>query len=250
METKILNQLGLTDSEIKVYFALLELESSTVGPIIEKSKVPDSKIYSILEKLKEKGLVSFVIKNNVKHFQASNPKNLIRILNERKKEIAEQKRELEEKIIPKIEKRRKLTEDKQEATVYESYNGVKVAFNLILDLVKPGEEYQVFTVGEVLKEKKVINFFRNYHKKRMQKKIKIRLISEKKYKKTIEKFHVYKGMKFRYTNQKIPIGIYIFKNNVMTIIWGEKPTAFVIKSKKNYEYYKEFFEDVWAVSKT
>ena len=54
METKTLKGIGLTDSEIKVYFALLELESSTVGKIIEKSRVPDSKIYSILEKLKEK----------------------------------------------------------------------------------------------------------------------------------------------------------------------------------------------------
>jgi len=31
----------------------------------------------------------------------------------------------------------------------------------------------------------------------------------------------------------------------MTVIWEGKPTAFVIKSRKNYDYYKDFFDDMW-----
>jgi sugar-specific transcriptional regulator TrmB len=83
MDTKTLTQIGLTESEIKVYFALLELETSTIGPIVDKAKVQESKIYYLLERLKEKGLVSFVIKNNVKHFQAADPKNLVRIISDK-----------------------------------------------------------------------------------------------------------------------------------------------------------------------
>lgn len=52
-------------------------------------------------------------------------------------------------------------------------------------------------------------------------------------------------MKIKYTNLKLPTGIFIFKEKVMTIVWKEEPTAFVIKSKNNYERYKEFFEDMW-----
>ena len=55
-------------------------------------------------------------------------------------------------------------------------------------------------------------------------------------------------MKFKFTSQSLPTGLFIYKDHVMTIIWGERPTAFVIKSKKNYEYYKEFFEDMWKKS--
>lgn len=248
MEMKVLGQLGLTESEIKVYFALLELESSTVGPLIEKAKVPDSKIYSILEKLKEKGLASFVIKNNVKHFQASDPKNLVALLNEKEEEIAAERKELEERVIPYIESRRKLTEEKQEATVYESYAGLKSAFNLILDNLNAGEEYCVFMLGESLKEKKVISFFQTYHKKRMEKGIRARLISNIEFKDLVLSTHRYKGMKIRFTGQKLPVGIFIFKNHVMTVMWGEKPTAFVIKSKRNYEHYREFFEGMWGLS--
>ena len=246
MNTEILTQLGLAESEIKVYFALLQLETSTVGPIIEKAKVPDSKIYAILEKLKEKGLVSFVIKNNVKHFQASDPKNLIHLLNEKERQIQEQKKELEESIIPQIEQRRKLAEEKQEAVVYESLEGVKSAFNLILETLNKGDEYQVFVLGESLREKQVMSFLQNYHKKRIEKGIRARLISSKEFRDVINKSYRYKGLKIRFTSQRLPIGTFIFKNHVMTAIWeGEKPTAFVIKSRKNYEYYKEFFEGVW-----
>ena len=56
-------------------------------------------------------------------------------------------------------------------------------------------------------------------------------------------------MKVRFTGQKLPVGIFIFKNHVMTVVWEGKPTAFVIKSKRNYEYYKEFFEDTWKTAK-
>ena len=85
MDVKILAQLGLNNTEVKVYFALLKLDKSTVGPIVKESMIPDSKIYYILETLKEKGLVSYIIKNKVKYFQASDPKNLLTIIKNKTK---------------------------------------------------------------------------------------------------------------------------------------------------------------------
>jgi len=247
MGTKALSKI-LNSSEIKVYFALLEIGQSTVGPIIKAAKVPDSKIYSILEKLKEKGLASFVIKNNVRHFQASDPRNMIKILDEKKAEIEKERNEIE-KIIPQIEMRRKMSEDVQEATVYESYNGVKAAFSVILVTLGYGEEYQVFMLGEALREKRVVQFFKNYHKQRIEKGIRVRLIGQDTLCDVINKHHRYRGMKIRFTDLKLPLGIFIFKNHIMTVVWEDNPTAFLIKSKKNYEHYKEFFEEVWEMAK-
>ena len=56
-------------------------------------------------------------------------------------------------------------------------------------------------------------------------------------------------MKVKYTNLKLPAGIFIYKNKVMTVVWKDNPTAFVITSKNNYEKYKEFFEEVWRIAK-
>ena len=135
MDTEILEQIGLSKNEIKIYFTLLELEQSTATPIVKKSGIPNSKIYPTLDKLIKRGLVSYVIKNNVKSFQASDPKNLIDILSTKEKLIAQQKNEIE-KLIPEIERKRKFAKEKQEATIYEGLDGIKAAFNHLLTIVQ------------------------------------------------------------------------------------------------------------------
>ena len=70
MDIKILEEIGLTKSEVKTYLALLEIGSSSTGDIVEKAQVASSKIYEILDKLSQKGLVSFIIKSGVKYFEA------------------------------------------------------------------------------------------------------------------------------------------------------------------------------------
>ena len=54
MDNSILKDAGLTDGEAKVYISLLELGSSSTGPIMEKSRIARSIIYHILEKLNAK----------------------------------------------------------------------------------------------------------------------------------------------------------------------------------------------------
>ena len=248
MDTRILEQIGLSKNEIKVYFALLELEQSSATPIVKRSGIPNSKIYPTIEKLIKKGLASYVIKNNVRHFQASDPKYLIDILNNKQKQISLQKKEIED-LIPKIELKKKLAKEKQDAKVYEGLDGIKAAFNTILNTLNRGDEYLVFTLGEELKE--ATRFFQNYHKKRRQKGIKVRLITNTKLKSLILKsWYKYPGLTFRFTEQSLPTGIFIFKDHVMTLIWKDTPTAFIIHSKKNYYYYTKFFEEMWKSAKS
>jgi sugar-specific transcriptional regulator TrmB len=52
-----LRQVGLTEYEAKVYLALLNTHLSTATKASEKSGVPRTKIYSVLEALKNKGWV-------------------------------------------------------------------------------------------------------------------------------------------------------------------------------------------------
>ncbi|MFA6462316.1 MAG: helix-turn-helix domain-containing protein [Candidatus Woesearchaeota archaeon] len=241
---ELLEQLGLSQNEIKVYFSLLELEQSSATPIVKKAKIPNSKVYPILDKLIQKGLVSFVIKNNVKYFQASDPKHLIELLEKKEAQLLEQKEEIE-KLIPQIELQRKLAKQHQEATVYEGIKGVKAAFTNLLNELQNEEEYLVFTLGEELETEALRHFFRDYHKKRIEKRVKVRLIAPLKIKNTIEAHHLYPGMKVRYSTEELPTGIFIFKDKVMTLVWGEQPTAFVITSQKNAQQYQKFFEERW-----
>ena len=44
MEEEIFRDLGFSERETKVYLALLELGSTTVGPIAAKTRMQDSKV--------------------------------------------------------------------------------------------------------------------------------------------------------------------------------------------------------------
>jgi len=244
MNTEILEQIGFSKNEIKVYFALLELDQSSATPIIRKANIPHSKIYPTLDKLIQKGLVSSVIKNNVKYFQASDPKNLIEFINSKEKELLEQKHKIQE-LVPLIEIKRKLSKEKQEAIVYEGIEGVRAAFTDILETLKRGEEYYVFTLGQELERDDLKLFLGNFHAKRIEKGINAKLIAPRKIKDTIKSYK-YAGMFTRYTDLNLPTGIFIYKNKVMTVVWGDKPTAFIICSENNAKKYKEFFEEVWG----
>jgi sugar-specific transcriptional regulator TrmB len=50
-----LRQVGLTEYEAKAYLALLNTYLSTATKVSENSGVPRTKIYSVLETLKNKG---------------------------------------------------------------------------------------------------------------------------------------------------------------------------------------------------
>ena len=247
MNTEILEQVGLSKNEIKAYFALLELDQSSATPIVKKAGIPNSKVYPILDKLISKGLVSFVIKNNVKYFQASDPRNLIEIIRTKEKQLSSQKREIED-IIPQIETRKKMAKEKQESTIYEGLAGVKVAFNELLNSLEGGEEYLAFSLGEELGTRQLNLFFTNFHRKRIEKCIKVRIIVKRDIRQMFSAHHLYKGMAVKYTGLRLPTGIFIFKNKVMTIVWKDNPTAFVITSKNNYERYREFFEEMWKMA--
>ena len=250
MNIEILEQIGFTKGEIKVYLALLELGETTTGAIIKKSKITGSKVYEILDRLIKKGLVGYVIREKTKYFQASPPKRILDYVNKKETELKNKKLEIE-KIIPKLEQKQKVKEKIQSSYIYEGLEGIKTVFNLILELLKPGEEYYVFTLGEDLKQKRVILFLKNYHQKRIKKKIKAKIIANEQDKPIFEKeLSKLKYLEVRYYRNPVPLGIFIFKDYVATFTFKEKPTAFVIKSQQIANSYKEFFNSLWKHSKT
>ncbi|MFH1455442.1 MAG: helix-turn-helix domain-containing protein, partial [archaeon] len=70
MNEKLLEEIGLTKGEVKVYLTLLKLGSTTTGKIIDEAQISSGKIYEILDKLIKKGLASYIIKDKTKYFSA------------------------------------------------------------------------------------------------------------------------------------------------------------------------------------
>ena len=244
MDVKILKEIGLTDGEIRVYKALINLGKASSGPIMKKSGISSSKIYLILEKLINKGIVSFVIENNVKKFQVTNPKNLVEYVNKKQKEL-EKVRGQTENFALQLTKTLGNYEE-ESAQIYKGFAGLRVAFQNIIDELEKGDDYLAFSFSKEEYSKKVMIFFDNLHPQRIEKGINTKIIVDTKIKNTFLKyFKKKKNFDFKFIELALPSALTIGKNRIILTLWGENPMAFEIISKRMAEKYKEFFYEMW-----
>ena len=248
MDIKILETAGFTNGEVRVYLSLLELGETTTGGIIKKSKITGSKVYEILDKLIEKGLVSYIIKEKTKYFQAASPKRLLDYIGKKEKEISQQRVEIEA-LLPSLESIQKAKQKIQSSQIFEGYEGIKTVFNLILESLQPNEEYFAFSIGDELNNNNVMLFLQNYHAKRIRKKIKVKIIATANEKHLFKNLLKLKDLQIKYHSNLVPLGVFIFKDYVATFTFKEKPTAFLIKSEQIANSYKDFFINLWNISK-
>lgn len=250
MNTEIFEQIGFSRGEVKVYFALLELGESTIGPLSKKSGVTAAKTYPILDKLAKKGLITNTIKSGTSYFQAFNPNRILHYVEEKRKNIYAQEQEIK-KIIPHLIAKQK-TEATQAAMVYEGYNGLKTLFNEAIELLeKTEEDFIAFTLGEEYEDPLLMGFFEQYDAKRKAKGIQTRLIGlEGQRNRFTKEYTKESGLSIRFLPYaSLPKGVIIFGDKVATMVWSENPAAFVIQSKTTAEAYKKFFWDLWSKAK-
>ena len=215
-------KIGLTEGEAKVYIALTELGSSTVGPIVKKASVAYSNIYDILQRLIEKGIVSYIIKNKTKYFQAVSPSNLIDYLDKKEKDIQSQKESLK-KILPQLEKLQEF-KPKQEAEIFLGKKGLKTAYEKILSNTNKKDKHLFFYIHEEKYAKESDLFY--FSIQNILKKVGIRGISNEKGRKS----EVTKKMKFidyKFVDFPIPGNIEVCKDRLLLVSW-EKPIIAVL----------------------
>jgi len=251
MDTKILESIGFTNGEVKVYLALLDLGSTSSGAIITNSKVSRSKVYDILEKLKEKGLVSEVVKENIKYFEALNPEKILDYIKRKEIELKKEEKEFR-KVLPELINKSKHKGEKQEVKVFVGIEGLKTFYNDWLSKMKKKDEYLALTLPQKeFEDKSLVLFLKKFHQKRNEKGVRARILSnltniEKRKEVDYSDTGLYE---FRITKQTFPTGILIFQDIVATISWGKTPRIFSIESKENTDHYRKFFESLWETAK-
>ena len=128
-----LKELNLDENEIRVYLSCLTLGSSKVNEISKKSELIRTTCYGVLKSLIEKGLVSTILVDNITHFQATSPKQLVSMLEEKRKKIIS--------ILPQLEGLSQSINSTHKVQLFEGKEGLKTVFN---DLVsKKNEEIRI-----------------------------------------------------------------------------------------------------------
>ncbi len=248
MDVGVLREAGLTEGESKVYVSLLKLGSSTTGPIVEKSGVAKSIIYQILEKLIEKGLATFVLKDKTRYYQATHPIQLEKYLEEREKEFKKTKKKVEN-LIPDLLDLKKYSPS-EVAQVYVGFKGVQTAHEKNYLKLKAGDEY--YTMGITYHEK-FDYYWQKDHKRRVKEEINVKLLFNKDTpKKILDLRNAYDMCEARYmpVDTNTPTWFTIYSDTVILgFLSGDEPIAIEINNQTIADSFKEYFRVFWGKSK-
>uniref|UniRef100_A0A7C4M0C2 TrmB family transcriptional regulator n=1 Tax=candidate division CPR3 bacterium TaxID=2268181 RepID=A0A7C4M0C2_UNCC3 len=121
---KVLEDLGLSEKEAKVYLTLLELGASPVQKIASKASVNRATTYVCLEALLKLGLVSTVQKGVKTYYTPENPEQLQSLIFKKEKEV-ERKREELLKVIPELSKIFEAAGERPVVRFYEGVDGIR-----------------------------------------------------------------------------------------------------------------------------
>lgn len=243
MYEQILEEIGLTKSEIKVYEALLELGSSSTGKIIEQANVASSKIYEILEKLIQKGLTSYVITSGVKHFEAAHPRRILDYLKEKKEHLAKQTLAIKA-ILPELELKKQMNANISETQVFKGLKGAQTAFDDILYTLNTREELLVLgfsNVGRTFQQ-----FLSRFHRKRAEQKILCRMLLGKgveELSKTLQKLP-FTELKFTPEEEERPVAMLIYKDTSLFSL-AQDNIWIQVKNKRLADSFRTNFEQLW-----
>jgi len=228
----VLNELGLSEGEIKVYLALLKLGSIPVSKIKEETNLHRTTIYDFVEKLLNKGLISYVIKNNVKYYRATHPNKLAEFLKEKQEHL--------EKILPELNKLAKLKKEEVKIEVYKGKEGLKT---IMLECLRIGKEVVGMGIDDIYWKKALPIFIEQYQRMLKEKNMHERILTKINPEYLFDQTNTH--YKFIPAGYFSPTSTLIYGNKVQIVLWEPSLTTLLIENKKLAEAYRKHFEILW-----
>src|ERR1700722_7802450 len=128
----ILKNFGLSEKEIAVYLALIELGPSSVREISAKSKVNRGTSYDILKSLIDLGIVSFYNKEAKQYFLAEQPEKLLSALDKKQEDLSLIKSNIQDSL-PELKILFEKQGGKPTVKLYEGKQGVRHILEDVLE---------------------------------------------------------------------------------------------------------------------
>lgn len=229
-------EIGLNRQEAEIYLYLLKSEKVTANQIAKSTKINRSVIYSIIEKLLDKGIANQILIKNVKHFSASNPNALLDFLNNKK--------EILSNLLPNL---RSITKQEKQLVSVEIFQGIKGGLTILKDIIREGKEY--VSLGDEGQFQSILEgtIAEQYVNKLKEKKIKERIITRK----GIKLIQTSKLTQIKYLPEefRFPTITTIYGDNVAIAIFDKPYYVILIKSKSLAFAYKSLFEGLWKIAK-
>jgi len=247
---EVLKQIGLTSSEAKVYFALLETGKNTAAGILAKAKLNSGRIYDILTSLENKGLVSTVKEGKVSIFLPSPPERVLDYLNDKINNVEKQKKEYK-KTLPELKKSYDNLHPQTNVEVYMGVEGQKTAYSILFAEDKKDKEKEIIIQGITEKKRypqEVLDLLRFYvYKKRRELKLKVKKIVD--YNARKEKMYLEDNSEIRYLPFTSTTSMQILGEITMVQFPVEPIITLIIRNKRIAEDYKKQLKFLWKIAK-
>jgi len=239
----ILGKVGLTGQEARVYLALLELQEAQTGPLCKFTRIASSNIYSILDSLISKGLVSYRVQNNIKVFMPAPPDTLNELFIEKQKKLDEERKEVTD-MIANLKKQEIKKEPYSNYKYFEGMTGIKALWHEINEKMAPDYTIRCYT-GRKGSYERFVGFYNLHHDLRTKKKIPERLIFP----------HEDMGLAKKRRNKVTEIKFMDLKNDTewgvvkdlvyIQYITSKKPRGFLIKDEIFAKTFEQVFDQLW-----
>jgi len=241
MLLKNLQKLGFSESEAKVYLALLEIGFCTTGPIIKKTGLHRNIVYETLDKLVNKNLASQTIQKGKKHFRPLSP---AKILKQEKSKF-----DLAQKIVPVLIKLQK--QENQEVILYEGIDGFHNAHFDALEQMQKGDNIYVLIAGGEKWYRAMGKFLKKFDRLRTNKNIKDKIVALEGQRKNIELQKKRPLFKVKFLPEKfnVPSGTAIYGNIALIMVYGEPIFVIMIKNSRIAKGFKQYFKVLWKMAK-
>lgn len=236
MQISTLKSLGLSDGEAKVYLALVKLGESFAGGLTSKAKINRTNVYDALERLIEKGLVSFVISDGKKLFSPTSPHRL--------RELLEEKQQKLDNELPLLEKEFNSSKSNQQATVFRGKKGIKSVFEETLR-----ENKTIYSYGA---ENRFTTMFPIYQKqwnlRRVKQGTKLKVLFKENVRDKRKEELGLIELKYLSNEYQFPSTVMICGELVLIIAW-EPMFVFYIRSEEVAKSNMNFFNILWKSAK-
>ena len=235
MNTKTLEKLGLEEKEIKIYLALLKLNQATATKIGDETRIERTLCYSIIQKLIDKGLVSYIIENNVKYFKPAPPEKLMQDLKEKEEELKQ--------LLPELINLTKFKQEKTKAEIYQGKEGMKT---VLKDIIKEKKNYLVF--GEEGRFQETLPIYSKQFMKRLEEaNIKEKVLVKEGQKNIVKS----KNSEFRYVSKEFlyPSSSVVYGSKTAIIVWSHPFLTILVENKEVADSYRSYFNLLWKIAK-
>lgn len=235
MDHEKLTAAGLTGTEAKLYSALVDLGKAQAGTLSRKTGIHRRSVYDALERLIEKGLVSFIKENDKRFYLAEHPQRLLQLIDHQRNAVQE--------VVPALEQAYKSRREKQETRFYRGIEGIK---RILDDQLSEGEE--VMIIGAAKNARDVLKWYlERYTRSRVEQHIPLKLI----YFGKKQRLDIIPESELRHLPEEHggDVSTNIWGDKIALITWSDEPIAILIKNEKVADSYRKLFSLLWGIAK-